>query len=110
MEHQKDGRIDDPRRILGVLPGAGEEAIRAAYLKKVKEHPPDRDPEAFERIRDAYETLRYPRRRIQSDLLSADPFASFVSLLEAYPPARKFVGPEPWLEAMRKTGCKKSSP
>ncbi len=52
----------DSGEVLGVNQDAGEEEIRAAYVRKVKEHPPDRSPEEFERIRDAYESLRDPRR------------------------------------------------
>ena len=40
---------EDPREILGVPPDAGDERIRDAYLQKVKEHPPDREPATFER-------------------------------------------------------------
>ena len=47
---------------LGVPAKASLEDIRAAYLGKVKEFPPDRSPEQFERIRDAYETLRLGER------------------------------------------------
>ena len=32
----------DPREVLGVNQDAGEEEIRTAYVRKVKEHPPDR--------------------------------------------------------------------
>ena len=50
----------DPREVLGVSQDAGEEEIRAAYVRKVKEHPPDRSPEEFERIRNAYEDCAIP--------------------------------------------------
>ena len=49
---------EDPGEILGVSLEAGDEEVRAAYLRKVKEHPPDRSPREFERIRDAYDLLR----------------------------------------------------
>ena len=48
----------DSGEVLGVNQDAGDEEIRAAYLSKVKEFPPDRAPAEFEKIRDAYETLR----------------------------------------------------
>ena len=70
----------DAREILGIPLNAGEEEIRAAYVQKVKEHPPDRSPEEFEKIRDAYETLRDPRRRMRDMLLSANPEVSLTSL------------------------------
>ena len=79
-----------------------EEEIRAAYLRKVKEFPPERAPEEFERIRDAYEILRDPHRRIAHMLFSVDPMAPLASLAAGRPAARKFVGPEPWLAIIRK--------
>lgn len=35
-----------------------EEALRRAYLRGVKAHPPERDPEGFQRMRAAYDFLR----------------------------------------------------
>jgi curved DNA-binding protein CbpA len=92
---------EDPREILGVPPDAGDERIRDAYLQKVKEHPPDREPATFERIRDAYEALRDPRRRARHMLLSADPHAPLVSLLPRSSQERKFTGPDAWLAVLR---------
>ena len=88
--------------VLGIPVTAGEEEIRSAYLARVKEHPPDRSPEEFERIRDAYETLRDPRRRMRYMLLSADPEVPLVSLVEGQPAQRRFAGPRPWLEVVKK--------
>ena len=88
---------EDPREILGVLPNASDETIRGAYLRKVKENPPDREPAAFERIRDAYEVLRDPHRRALQMFLSVDPEAPLLSLLPESNPERRFTGPHPWL-------------
>ena len=91
----------NPRAILGVALNATDEEIRVAYLRKVKEHPPDRSPAEFERVRDAYEILRDPRRRALHMLLSVDPEAPLVSLLEGRVKERCFVGPEPWLAVLK---------
>jgi hypothetical protein len=91
----------DAREILGVAPNANAEQIRAAYLQKVKDYPPDQSPEEFERIRDAYETLRDPRRGAREMFLSADPSVSFVSLIAGEAPPRRFAGPLPWLEVLK---------
>ena len=91
----------DPGEVLGVGQDAGEEEIRAAYVRKVKEHPPDRSPEEFERIRDAYDSLRDPRRRMREKLLSVDPLAPFVSVIEIKKGQRRFAGPKPWLEVLK---------
>jgi hypothetical protein len=52
--------LDDARSVLGVAPGSDAAAVRRAYRRLVASHPPDRDPEAFRRIRDAYELVIGP--------------------------------------------------
>jgi curved DNA-binding protein CbpA len=94
--------VTDPRQVLGIEANASEEEIRAAYLRRIKEHPPDSSPEEFERIRDAYETLRDPRRRAQSLLFAVDPEAPMTSLIADRRTERRFVGPNPWLAALKK--------
>ena len=91
---------NDPRQVLGVSPEAGDEEIRAAYLGKVKEYPPDRAPREFEQVRDAYEALRDPRRRTRH-LLAIDPKQPLTSLLDGKVAERRFTGPEPWLAVLR---------
>jgi curved DNA-binding protein CbpA len=93
--------LEDSRQVLGIGPEAGDEEIRAAYLRKVKEFPPDRSPHDFERVRDAYEMLKDPRRRTRTMLLSADPRQPLVSLLEGQASSRRFTGPAPWLAVLR---------
>jgi len=92
---------NDPYRILGIPPESGDQEIRAAYLRKVKEFPPDRAPREFEQVRDAYETLRDPRARARLLLVSVDPEQPLSTLLDANPTERVFTGPEPWLAVLR---------
>jgi curved DNA-binding protein CbpA len=92
---------EDPREILGVSPDASVEMIRDAYLRKVKENPPDRAPAVFERIRDAYEVLRDPRRRARLMFFAGDPHAPLANLAPATNSDRKFTGPGPWVAALR---------
>jgi curved DNA-binding protein CbpA len=92
---------DDPYLLLGISLEAGDEEIRAAYLRKVKEYPPDRAPREFEKVRDAYELLRDPRRRGRHLLLSADPKQPLADLLKGGGAERRFTGPEPWLKVLR---------
>lgn len=94
----KDSEFN-PWEVLGVTQDTSDEAIRAAYLALVRENPPETAPDAFEQIRDAYEILRDPRQRMRH-MLSADPTESFDSLLDRHPPDRRFVGPQPWLQAL----------
>ena len=90
-----------PWSILGVSPEADDEQIRAAYIRKVKEHPPDRSATEFEKIRDAYDQLKDPYRRARHLILGANPDRPLESLLDDVPSSRRFVGPEPWLAAMK---------
>ncbi len=92
---------EQARQALGIGVEAGDEEIRAAYLRKVKEHPPERSPQEFERVRDAYELLRDPRRRTRSLLLAAHPDQPLLSLLANMETERKFTGPEPWTAVLR---------
>ena len=91
----------DPIEVLGISQNATDEEIRAAYLLKVRECPPDRAPEKFEKIRDAYEILRDPRRRLRHRLFSADPGAPLASLFTDEVRPRRFVGHGPWLEVLK---------
>ena len=92
---------EDPRQVLEVEAEAGDEEIRAAYLRKVKEYPPDRSPREFERVRDAYDMLRDPRRRTRSLLLAADPNQPLSALLDGRKSNRQFTGPDAWLAVSR---------
>ena len=92
---------EDPHAILGVRQGAGAEEIRAAYIDRVREYPPERYATEFERVRDAYAILCDPGCRTRMMLRSADPEASLVSLLEGKTRSRYFAGPHAWLAAMR---------
>jgi len=52
--------LADARRRLGLEPGADAQAVKRAYRRLTLEHPPDRDPEGFRRLREAYELLCRP--------------------------------------------------
>ncbi len=91
----------DANRILGVAANAREEEIRAAYLAKVKEFPPDRAPAEFERIRDAYDTLRDPRTRARAMFSAGEASVPLVSLIEGRRVNRIFAGPQPWREVLK---------
>jgi curved DNA-binding protein CbpA len=90
----------DPYLVLGLTPAANDEQIRAAYLAKLKQYPPDRAPAEFELVRDAYELLRDRRRRARHTLFSVNPDAPLESLLEGMD-TRQFVGPGPWLAVLK---------
>ena len=91
----------DPYAVLGINRNADDEQIRAAYVAKVKQFPPDRAPAEFELVRDAYDVLRDRRRRAQHMLFSVDMEAPLHSLLEGIDNDRRFAGPGPWLAVLK---------
>ena len=72
--------MNNPYEILGVSPGSSEEAIRSAYLQKVREFPPDRAPEKFAEVRAAFDELRDPSRLREKRLQSLETTDSFAAL------------------------------
>jgi curved DNA-binding protein CbpA len=59
---------ENPYKVLGIERDATEAEIKSAYFGLVREHPPERDPEGFKRIRAAYEKLRAGQERVETDL------------------------------------------
>ncbi|PWF47851.1 molecular chaperone DnaJ [Massilia glaciei] len=62
--------MTDPYRILGLAPGAGDAAIRAAYLAATRACPPERDRVRFEQVRGAYEAISGEAERLSHALFS----------------------------------------
>ena len=58
----------DPYAALGVTREASQDEIKSAYFKLVREHPPERDPEAFKTIRASYERVNTPEKRTDTDM------------------------------------------
>ena len=61
--------LADPYAELGLAPTATEADIKRAYFAQVRAHPPETDPQGFKRIRAAYERLRTPEKRLETDML-----------------------------------------
>jgi curved DNA-binding protein CbpA len=79
---------EDPYKALGVARTATEAEIKQAYFNLVREHPPERDPQGFKRIRAAYDQLKAARARAQTELFLIEaqpPEASHQSLAPALP-------------------------
>ncbi|GAC1354616.1 MAG: hypothetical protein NVS4B8_21140 [Herpetosiphon sp.] len=63
----------DPYQVLGLARAATPVEIKQAYIAQVRLHPPERDPEIFKQIRAAYERLRDPAVRSETDMLLLTP-------------------------------------
>jgi len=55
----------DPHSILGVSPDVDEATLRRRYLELVRQNPPEKCPRQFAEIREAYEDLRDPVKRLE---------------------------------------------
>ena len=67
----------------------------------MREHPPDRDPEQFEQIRDAYEQMGNPTVRAQAVLEGPDPGAPLAALMDGLKPNRRYLGIQLWMELLK---------
>ncbi len=67
--------FEQARAALGVPAGADRAAVKRAYRAAVAEHPPDRDPDGFRRVRESYELLVDPTDRARDLILSRRPSA-----------------------------------
>lgn len=50
--------VDRALEILGLTGQPSQDEIRRAYLRQVKQHPPERDRDGFQRVREAFDLLK----------------------------------------------------
>ncbi len=60
---------EDPFAALGLGENADDDAVKRRYLALVRAYPPDREPERFQALRQAYEAVRGQRERLERKLL-----------------------------------------
>jgi len=70
---EREGVPVNPYRVLELDPSATDAEIKKAYFQKVREHPPEKDPQQFKRVRAAYDALRTPEARAATDLFMLHP-------------------------------------
>jgi curved DNA-binding protein CbpA len=63
----------DPYAVLGSVRGASPREIKRAYFELVREYPPEENPDTFKIIRAAYERLRQPEVKAETDLFLFQP-------------------------------------
>jgi curved DNA-binding protein CbpA len=57
--------MTDPYEVLNLSPDSDDDTIRRRYLELVRQYPPERSPEKFAAIRQAYESLRVMTERVR---------------------------------------------
>ncbi len=63
----------DPYAVLGLTCSATAREIKSAYFALVRDHPPEEQPDTFKLIRAAYEKLRAPDAKSETDLFLFQP-------------------------------------
>ena len=74
--------MTDPYAELGLPADADDETIRRRYLELVKQFSPERHPEKFATVRQAYENLRDLETRLKYRLFEAGKNESIDAILE----------------------------
>ena len=78
--------LAEARSLLGVTATDDRRAIKRAYRQAVAQHPPDRDPQQFRTVREAYELLCSPELAFAERLVHPLPLIA---------PPTPPVGPDP---------------
>jgi len=75
--------MPNPYRLLGIDERSDDdEAVRRAYAEGVRRAPPERDPDAFRRLREAYDRLVDHRARLRFRLFEPARGESFDEWIE----------------------------
>ena len=98
----------DPYSVLGLTRQATALDIKKAYFTLVRHYPPERDPQGFQRIRAAYEALRTPAARANTDRQLVQPPPPYVAPRQLVPPDLDFHPEDRWLEARRDSDLDKT--
>jgi curved DNA-binding protein CbpA len=82
--------MNNPYLVLRVTPDSTDAEIRRAYLDGVREFPPERDPERFQAIAQAYELIRDEPARLRyylfnHELPGGTPAETFANYCAAAP-------------------------
>lgn len=73
--------MQTPYQILNIITDdASDDEIKQAYLRKVKDNPPDRDQEQFQLIHNAFSAIKDPKSRMNYALFNM-PSASFEEVI-----------------------------
>jgi curved DNA-binding protein CbpA len=93
-----------PYEVLAVAENASQDEIRKAYLQKIHRFPPEKCPNEFQAIVEAYELVKEPVARARLKLFGLPgnkEHMKFSSLVEPEPPLRTKAGISAWLKVIR---------
>jgi curved DNA-binding protein CbpA len=96
--------MNDPYLVLGIPESASDERIREAYLEGIRAFPPERAPDRFQRITEAYHVIRDDVSRARLRVFGAPrlkPDSRLADLVPRPESRRKRVGMDVWLQANR---------
>ena len=62
--------MNNPFHVLNVPEDADDQMVRKAYLRLVKQYPPEQAPDQFKRIQDAYHCTQTEKARLQYRLFN----------------------------------------
>ena len=95
----------NPYRVLAIAEDIeDDEAIRNAWLEGVRRFPPEKEPEQFARIREAYELIRDRESRFRLRMFGDPRLRNTDALVDLFPSDRNHAGPGPWLAVIRGVG------
>jgi len=92
----------NPYSLLGIAEAIeDDEAVRNAWLEAVRRFPPEKAPEQFARIREAYEMIRDRESRFRLRMFGDARLRNTDRLVDFFPADRNHAGPGPWLAVIR---------
>ena len=74
--------MSDPYEVLGLAADADDDTIRRRYLELVRQFPPEKNPERFAAVRQAFESLRDLTTRLRHRLFEAGRQETVGAILE----------------------------
>lgn len=100
--------MNDPYTVLGLTRQAAALEIKKAYFTLVRQHSPERDPEGFQRIRAAYDALRTPEARANTDRQLIQPLPPYVPPRRLPVPDLTFHPEDRWIDARRNSDLERT--
>ena len=74
--------MTDPYAVLGLRAESDDETIRRRYLELVRQFPPEKHPEKFAAVRQAYDKMRDLETRLHYRLFEAGKNESVATIIE----------------------------